>query len=115
MENISNELLIKNIGTKDYKLFFQELSDLVAEHCYSFEIEENESFPVQPQVKTANGGKLDANTLTKQTILTEKKYYKCSDCGKAVEYLKEGRCNKCYWIKRDIDWSDAYDNCYGDD
>ena len=47
-----SELLIKNIGTKDYELFFQELSDLVAKHCYSFEIEDASQLepPVIPKI-----------------------------------------------------------------
>jgi len=49
-----------------------------------------------------------------EVIKEDKKYYKCSECGKAVEHLKESRCDKCYWIKRDIEWLEYYDNCYGD-
>lgn len=51
----------------------------------------------------------------KENAGMDKKYYKCSDCGKAVEYIQEGRCNDCYWIKKDVEWLEAYDNCYGDD
>ena len=34
------QILIKGIGTKDYGLFFQELSNVVGEHCHSFEIDD---------------------------------------------------------------------------
>ena len=44
------DILIKDIGTKDYGLFFQELSNVVGEHCYSFEID-NE-FVEHQQIKT---------------------------------------------------------------
>ncbi|MBI9060162.1 MAG: hypothetical protein JEZ01_20510 [Labilibaculum sp.] len=37
------QILIKDIGTKDWALFFQELSNIVGEHCYSFEIIDSDS------------------------------------------------------------------------
>ena len=45
---MSKQILIKNIGTKDYALFFQELSDVIGEHCYSFEIDDEFSGQVVP-------------------------------------------------------------------
>ena len=50
------EILIKNIGTKDYELFFQELSDLIAEHCYSFEIDDQFSSQLEPPVMQKQAG-----------------------------------------------------------
>ena len=47
------QILIKDIGTKDFNLFYQYLCDLVAEHCYTFEIEDSESFPLDEPVKPA--------------------------------------------------------------
>lgn len=57
----------------------------------------------------------DMNKQVLPKIEEEKRYYKCRDCGEAVEHLSSGRCHKCDDRKRDIDWLNAYDNCYGDD
>ena len=46
------QILIKNIGAKDYALFYQELSNVVGEYCYSFEIDDE--FESQVDVKIAN-------------------------------------------------------------
>ena len=45
------QILIKNIGAKDYALFYQELSNVVGEYCYSFEIDDE--FESQVDVKIA--------------------------------------------------------------
>ena len=63
---------------------------------------------------TDNKNNSGADASYKENADKDKKYYKCKDCGKAVEYLDDGRCSRCYWDKRDIDWLTAYDNCYGD-
>ncbi len=71
------DILIRNIGAKDYALFYQELANVVGEHCYSFEIVDDPNKEIEKVIdemigraddEPENNGWLSALTEVKEKL-----------------------------------------------